>query len=222
MFEEQLKSAFESERDLVAKECGKADYAALNTATVNFYKRFDETITGVSVHVEPGVQCKEGCSYCCYFKVDVSPNEVFAISDYMKTVLSDEEFEHQIERAKENKIQVAMLSQSKRIVTNVACPLLVDDMCSVYEIRPAMCRKIHSTDVDACKHSFDNPEDSNIENAEHPVLAAITMTMLTAAREGFISHKLDSTVYDLSEVLILALEDSKYKKRWLNGEKAFP
>lgn len=85
-----------------------------------------------------------------------------------------------------------------------------------------MCRKIHSTNVDACKNSYENPEDSNIENAEHPVLAAITMTMLTAARDGFTSHKLDDTVYDLSEVLVFALEDNKYQKRWLNGKKAFP
>lgn len=221
MFQEQLKIAFENERDLVEKECGKADYAELNTATINFFKRLDETITGASAHLEKDVQCKKGCSYCCYFKVDVSANEVFAIVDYIKTELSSEELECHIERAKENKIKIARLSQSKRIVTNVACPLLVDDACSVYAIRPAMCRKIHSMNVSFCKNSFDNPEDRNIENAENPVLAAITMSMLTAAKHGFKSHKLDDTVYDLSEVLIYALEDNKYKKRWLNGKKAF-
>jgi Fe-S-cluster containining protein len=222
MFQEQLKSAFENERDLVARECGRADFSELKIATTNFYKRLDETISGASAHVEQGVQCKKGCSYCCHFRVDVSANEVFAITDYMKTKFDSEQFERHLETAKENKKKMAMLSQSKRIVTNVACPLLVDSMCSIYEVRPAMCRKIHSTNVDACERSFENPEDSNIENAEHPVLAAITMTMLTAARDGFISHKLDDTVYDLSEVLIFALEDNKYKKRWLNGKKAFP
>jgi len=222
MFQEQLKAAFENERGLVAKECGKAGDTELQTATVNFYKRLDETITGASVHVEQGVQCKTGCSYCCHFKVDVSANEVFAISDYMSKTCSAEQFDRLVESAKNNKKEMAMLSLSKRIVTNVACPLLVDGQCSAYEMRPAMCRKIHSTNVDACKHSYENPEDSNIENAEHPVLAAITMTMLTAARDGFKSLKLDDTVYDLSEVLIYALEDNKYKKRWLNGKKAFP
>jgi len=222
MFQEQLKAAFENERDQVAKECGKAGFSELKTATINFYKRLDETITGASVHVEQGVQCKKGCSYCCHFRVDVSANEVFTISDYMKSTLSDEDFDLHLEKAKENKKKMGMLSQSKRIVTNVACPLLIDNECSIYEIRPAMCRKIHSTNVDACKHSYENPEDSNIENAEHPVLAAITMTMLTAARDGFTSHKLDDTVYDLSEVLVFALEDNKYQKRWLNGKKAFP
>ncbi len=115
-----------------------------------------------------------------------------------------------------------MLSQAKRIVTNMACPLLEDNVCSIYAMRPSMCRKMHSTDVEACQHSYDNPEDENIENAEHPVLSAITMTMLTAAREGFSTLGLDKTVYDLNEVLIVALSDSKYKKRWLNGKKAFP
>ncbi len=222
MFQEQLKVAFENERDLVAKECGKGDFAGLNTATVNFFKRLDDTITGASVHVEQGIQCKKGCSYCCYFRVDVSANEVFAISEHMKTTFSSKQLELHLKKAKNTKKEVSMLSQSKRVSTNVACPLLIDNTCSIYAIRPAMCRKIHSTNVDACKQSYDNPEDTTIENAEHPVLAAITTTMLTAARDGFKSRKLDDVVYDLSEVLILALEDSKYKKRWLNGKKAFP
>ena len=140
----------------------------------------------------------------------------------MKYTLNDEDFDRYLEKAKDNKKKMAMLSHSKRIVTNVACPLLIENACSIYNVRPSMCRKIHSTNVDACKHSYEHPEDNNVENAEHPVLSAITMTMLTAARDGFISHKLDDTVYDLNDVLVFALEDDKYKKRWLNGKKAFP
>ncbi len=223
MFQEQLKKTFESERDLVIKECGNnKNSSSLNTATINFYARLDETIAGASTHIEQGVHCKKSCSYCCYFRVDVSANEIFAISDCMQTSFTNEELKQFVERANENKKQISMLSQAKRIVTNIACPLLVDDTCSVYAVRPSMCRKIHSMNVEACKHSYENPEDRNVENAEHPVLSAITMTMLIAARDGFSSHNLDDTVYDLSEVLIFALEDSKYKKRWLNGKKAFP
>jgi Fe-S-cluster containining protein len=223
MFQEQLKAAFETERDLVAAQCGRdADFSSINAATINFYKRLDETIMGASIHVEQGVQCKKGCAYCCHFRVDVNASEVFAISEYIKTVIEHEKFERYLEKAGEARETLAMMSQAKRIKTNVACPLLIDNACSVYELRPAMCRKIHSTNVEACKQSYDNPEDGGIENAEHPVLAAITMTMLTAARDGFTSQKLDATVYDLGEVLVLALEDTKYRKRWLNGKKAFP
>jgi Fe-S-cluster containining protein len=222
-FQQQLKTAFENERSLISSECGKeVDYDSLNTATVNFYRRLDNTITGVSAHIEQTIQCQQGCSYCCHFRVDVSANEVFAIVEHVQSIFTSNQLEKLVEKATNNKNKLAMLSQAKRIVTNMACPLLEDNVCSIYAMRPSMCRKMHSTDVEACQHSYDNPEDENIENAEHPVLSAITMTMLTAAREGFSTLGLDKTVYDLNEVLIVALSDSKYKKRWLNGKKAFP
>jgi len=221
-FQQQLKTAFENERDQVAAQCGKGvDFESLTTATVNFYRRLDDTITGVSAHIEQSVQCQQGCTYCCHFKVDVSANEVFAIVEHVQSTFTLDQLEKLVQKATHNKSKLAMLSQAKRIVTNIACPLLEDNACSIYAMRPSMCRKIHSTNVDACQHSYDNPEDENINNAEHPILSAITMTMLTAAREGFSALGLDKTVYDLNEVLIDALSDSKYKKRWLKGKKAF-
>ncbi len=221
-FQQQLKTAFENERDQVTAQCGKeVNFESLATATVNFYRRLDDTITGVSVHIEQSVQCQQGCTYCCHFKVDVSANEVFAIVEHVQSTFTLDQLEKLVQKATHNKSKLAMLSQAKRIVTNIACPLLEDNACSIYAMRPSMCRKIHSTNVDACQHSYDNPEDENINNAEHPILSAITMTMLTAAREGFSALGLDKTVYDLNEVLIDALSDSKYKKRWLKGKKAF-
>jgi Fe-S-cluster containining protein len=222
-FQQQLKTAFENERDQVTAQCGKeVDFESLNMATRHFYLRLDDTITGVSAQSEQAIQCQQGCTYCCHFKVDVSANEVFAIVEHVQSTFTPDQLEKLVQKATSNKSKLVMLSQAKRIVTNIACPLLEDNACSIYAMRPSMCRKIHSTNVDACQHSYDNPEDNNVENAEHPVLSAITMTMLTAAREGFSALGLDKTVYDLNEVLIAALGDSKYKKRWLNGKKAFP
>ncbi len=222
-FQQQLKIAFENERDQVVIQCGKeVDSESLNIATVNFYHRLDSTITGVSGHIEEIIQCQQGCSYCCHFRVDVSANEVFAIVEHIQSTFTPDKLEKLVEKASNNQKKLSTLSQAKRIVTNIDCPLLEDNACSIYTLRPSMCRKIHSTNVKACRYSYDNPEDKNIENAEHPVLSAITLTMLTAAREGFSALGLDETVYDLNEVLISALGDNKYKKRWLNGKKTFP
>jgi Fe-S-cluster containining protein len=222
-FQQQLTTAFENERDQIVAQCGKeVDFESLNTATGNFYRRLDNTITGVAEHIEQTIKCQQGCSYCCHFRVDVSVNEVFAIVEHVLSTFTSDKLEMLVEKAAKNKKKLEMLSQAERIVTNIACPLLEDNTCSIYVMRPSMCRKMHSTNVEACQHSYDNPEDKTVENAEHPVLSAITMTMLTAAREGFSALGLDKTVYDLNDVLIFALSDSKYKKRWLNGKKTFP
>ena len=37
------------------------------------------------------------------------------------------------------------------------CPLLVDELCSVYEARPLVCRGYNSTDVEACRRAHANP-----------------------------------------------------------------
>ncbi|PCI19458.1 MAG: hypothetical protein COB62_05565 [Piscirickettsiaceae bacterium] len=223
-FQQQLKVAYENERDLVTKQCGDgAKFDSVNNATKTFYQRLDDTIKGASMHVSEGVDCRQGCSYCCYFRVDVSANEVFTLADYVQSTFDKNDLDNLLQKATDNKKKISMLSQAKRVVTNIACPLLDEEgSCTVYEARPSMCRKIHSTDVQACKASYDTPEEANIKNAEHPVLSAITMTMLTAARDGFSAKGMDPEVYDLNEVLIDALEDGKYKKRWLNGKKAFP
>ena len=222
-FQQQIKVVYENESARVVAECGdKADFDSIKTATCHFYERLDSTITDALVHVEEGIDCKHGCSYCCHFRVDVSANEVFTITDYVQSTFAPDKLAKLIERANNNKSKFDMLSQSKRMVTNVACPLLEDNACSIYAIRPSMCRKMHSTNVAACKHSYDNPEDNSVENAEHPVLSAIIMMVITAAQDGFSKSGLDKTVYDMNQVLSGALTDAKYKKRWLNGKKAFP
>ncbi|MGC4080640.1 MAG: YkgJ family cysteine cluster protein [Vicinamibacterales bacterium] len=33
------------------------------------------------------------------------------------------------------------------------CPLLVDDLCSVYDVRPLVCRSYNSTSVEACRRA---------------------------------------------------------------------
>lgn len=40
------------------------------------------------------------------------------------------------------------------------CPLLQDDRCSVYEVRPLTCRGYNSTSVDACRKAHDTTEAS--------------------------------------------------------------
>ena len=85
-----------------------------------------------------------------------------------------------------------------------------------------MCRKVHSTDVSACKQSFDNPADATVLNAEHSVISAISMTAITAVREGIKESGFDGTIYDLNEVVVDAFENPKCEKRWRQGKKAFP
>ena len=41
---------------------------------------------------------------------------------------------------------------------SVPCPLLVEGRCSVYEVRPLICRGYNSTNVDACRKAHDDAD----------------------------------------------------------------
>jgi len=141
---------------------------------------------------------------------------------YVESVLTPDQKSAILDRARANNRLVSTLTQSKRIQTNIPCAFLSEHSCTVYTVRPAMCRKVHSTDVTACKQSFDNPADTTVSNAEHPVMPAISMTAIAAVREGIKESGFDSTIYDLNEVVVDAFENPKCEKRWGQGKKAFP
>lgn len=65
--------------------------------------------------------CKKGCSYCCYIPVSISEIEIEHIENST--------------RLKRKKLPKFDIRQS------VPCPLLKDNMCSIYEYRPFLCRR---------------------------------------------------------------------------------
>jgi len=222
-FQEKLQAAFDIEKGQVIKDCeidGSGE--SVLTAVTHANQRLDATMVGVLEHSGAVLDCRDGCDYCCHFKVEVGAEEVFAMTHYVESVLTPDQKDAILDRARVNNHLVSTLSQSKRIQTNIPCAFLSDHSCTVYSARPAMCRKVHSTDVSACKQSFDNPADATVLNAEHSGISAISMTAITAVREGIKESGFDGTIYDLNEVVVDAFENPKCEKRWRQGKKAFP
>lgn len=223
-FQEQLQAAFDAEKKTVSADCAgqRAGAKAVLAATAKAQSRLDVTLNGVLAHAGAKLDCRQGCDYCCSFKVEVGAEEVFAMKHYATSQLSTEQAQAVAERARDNAKTLAGLSQSRRITTNIPCAFLHEHACLVHAVRPAMCRKLHSTDVRRCQQSYDQPGDATVENAEHPVVAAISMTAIAATREGIKDAGYDATIYDLNEVLADAFDNPKCEKRWGQGKKAFP
>jgi len=220
---EQIRAAYNAEKLRVYEDCtaGKGGVAA-RTAIVKFYERLDVAIESAIKMSGDTIDCRKGCDYCCHFKVELGAEEVFAIKNYVDSVFSPVQRQVFLEQAHSNHEGVSSLSQTARVQANIPCPFLSAHECTIYAIRPAMCRKLHSLDVQSCKDSFDNPADSTISNAEQPIVSAISLTAISAAREGLSEAKFDATVYDMNEVLVDAFENKKCEKRWSRGKKAFP
>lgn len=86
-----------------------------------------DTISNI---VTPNSACRNGCSECCYQPVFLSPIEVVIISDYKRIsrlynpIINDKQ---------------SMLEAQKKYM-GVKCPFLLNSKCSIYPVRPLVCR----------------------------------------------------------------------------------
>jgi Fe-S-cluster containining protein len=91
------------------------------------------------------IACGEGCNSCCFNQVEVTPPKALLIGHYAARHFSREE-------------QVALMETVARALSlkagksikklaclrsQLPCPLLMDEKCSVYEVRPLVCRAMH-------------------------------------------------------------------------------
>ncbi len=100
--------------------------------------------------------CKPGCHYCCYNQPMVTPPEALLIGYQVERSFTDQQKEELFERNE----RVRELTDGKNpdeIVMmryELPCIFLKDGMCSVYEVRPAVCRTCNSTDAEHCRMIF--------------------------------------------------------------------
>ena len=103
--------------------------------------------------------CREGCSLCCWLRVDVFAHEVFLIAHHIRAQFSAGEISELLVRLAAHSSQVTPLTPFEHATRNIPCPLLRDGRCSIYSVRPHSCRRHHSLDFAACQFTFDHPED---------------------------------------------------------------
>jgi Fe-S-cluster containining protein len=88
----------------------------LTKKLVTLYEFMGE-ISGSFSHLTP---CKKGCSYCCEIRVDVSKIELSLIK---------------------SKARKAYNNATQDLVIGEPCPFLKNNSCSIYEVRPFLCRR---------------------------------------------------------------------------------
>lgn len=73
------------------------------------------------------MKCGRGCSQCCVANLTVFPVEAQLVVDWFMDQAAD--------------VQKGLTqSWSKAVQNNKRCVFLLDDLCSIYEVRPTVCR----------------------------------------------------------------------------------
>lgn len=185
------------------------------------YARFDKIIATAIDESPTKPACKAGCSYCCYYKVEVKAHEMLLIHAHMKKNLAPALTAQILNSAAENADIIRTLSPKEHLARNIKCPLLIDNQCSIYEVRPFRCRSFHAVNAESCAASFANPNDFSIateliEEVSH-YSDALSQGFEAAAMDSGYDHR----TYDLTTALLEVFADDSVEKRYKRGKKVF-
>ena len=214
-----LQATFERER-ADARRTVARDADAVRAQVVRMYSRLEREQVAVIASTKLTLACERGCNYCCHQRVEIRPYEAFVLAEHIRARMTAQQADVVI-RLAANRARIAPLTPLQHTQAGIACALLVDGACSVYEARPAACRKYYSLSVETCRNAFEHPaepltgplEDDNLRLAGNAVA-------LGYAREVEESGR-DADRYELHGALLEALENPKSSKRYRAGKKAF-
>ena len=130
------------------------------TLSLNYYQAIDKRIRKETKNKE--FACKSGCSDCCKkLKIAIPMLEIDYLVDYLNTLNNDTKeiignnlaklyTEHEDKKVNtiDKEVHIAIIEQEQRLVYD--CPFLINDLCSVYDARPILCRTYLSKNKQIC------------------------------------------------------------------------
>jgi hypothetical protein len=140
--------------------------------------------------------------------------EILVVADHLRRTLSGPELDEVRQRVTATLDRRRKQGGFQPSVPFIPCPLLVDDRCSIYAIRPLVCQAWYSSDVQLCQQ----PNGSLTTNQDIMQLFAGVYDGLLAA---LADHSLDSREVELISALEIALSAPDAGQRWLAGESLF-
>ena len=146
------------------------------------------------------ISCRMGCAACCRMMVPVSPPEAFALRDYVEQLPADRRgpIMDRLAATASALRQQGLLGRLQEIADastplsdeeldpinrayyalRLPCPFLENELCSIYETRPAACRELLVTSpAELCRNIVGNP----VEPLPVPVRIGTVLGLVWAA-----------------------------------------
>jgi Fe-S-cluster containining protein len=165
--------------------------------------------------------CRAGCTWCCYFTVDVRAVEVFAILDFIAASFTPEEKARVYAELRANSVALRDLDETARMTRNIKCPFLNDGRCTIYSARPQSCRNYHATDAAGCQQSYENPGDLDIDPELAPWVYQAGGAHVEAVSTAMSDAGYDVKAYELNCAFDAALADPAARERFESGLQPF-
>jgi Fe-S-cluster containining protein len=165
--------------------------------------------------------CGAGCSWCCYFTVDVRAAEVFRILDFVEQSFTPEQKVRVYAEVRANSAMLRQLGEGERVTRNVKCPFLNEGRCTVYAARPQSCRNYHATSVAGCRQSYEEPENLDIDPEFAAGVYQAGGAHVEAVSTAMRGAGYDVSAYELNCALDAALSEPKAREHFESKRKPF-
>ena len=176
------------------------------------HSKVDATLQGLRAQ---RVDCKKGCAHCCRVWVSATIPEVLFIAKSLRR-RNENAIAERVDAAHRVTGPHDFASRQR---LHQQCPLLADDLCSVYETRPVSCRFWASTNVMACLRVFRQASGETVPTPMSHLKGrgAYEIALSLALKHVGLPHY----YYELNAALSRALERPDAESAWLAGEDVF-
>lgn len=167
------------------------------------------------------VDCKRGCSSCCTLKVEITPDEVFALQAELEATLDIASLAEAKAHALEVDARGRGLPPGERYLLRLFCPVLdqASGACRGHASRPAACQGYLALDHRRCEASSRGIATEILSPTSSGLIRdAVMAAQIIVLREA----GLDQSRGELSASLAAAWADHNAERRWLAGGRAFP
>jgi hypothetical protein len=164
------------------------------------------------------VQCRAGCSFCCHQNVDVTIPEAILVALQLGN-----EGDPRPAAVLEAADVFRDIDDDARIATGKPCALLVDNHCSVYNVRPIACRSLTSPDASRCHSAM---QSLAAGDGPQPIEIYVVLQFLCMGEQGAIRGLcrdlgLQTDLVELTQAVAAILRDHTLIERWATGERVF-
>lgn len=182
---------------------------------------FAEAMTNKIRHPDsPPVACREGCAWCCHQNVRVTAPEVFQLASYIDRTMAPDVAQRVRANIAATAPRVRGTNAVARGKLRVPCPLLVDNRCTVYAVRPLACAEFTSFDVEQCKSAMGTTFREIIhEKARLVAYKAIQLGLARGLKHSL--RKCETQPLELTAALPVAVANPDAAEKWLRGEPIF-
>jgi Fe-S-cluster containining protein len=163
------------------------------------------------------VACHGGCSSCCTIRVAATAPEILNAARQIRA-FPRKRSSDLTRRIKAADCTTRDLDQQQRMASSLVCPLIENDHCVAYAVRPLACRGHASYDEEACRDALQGGVSEVPISALHlTVRSLVQNAMQSALRDAGLAWG----SYELNQALHIALCDEASERVWMAGIDVF-